>query len=193
MTSFTFTVEQLKAAPPEVRHWALSQIEPAAMVLATAAPAPSATNAAALAACTADEAAQLFDLIRADVAAVQVFLELARDMPPAAVASPLYALSLAEIGRHTRLDNGRLVACLRLINRAFQQIRNDPETALFGFDQANHIFIHDTTHRSVRALWEELVGGAAPAAEEPATVDAAPADFLPPRVGPSEDIAAHRR
>ena len=37
------------------------------------------------------------------------------------------------------------------------RLRDDSEASLFGFDQANHVYIHETTHRSIRELWEKLV------------------------------------
>jgi hypothetical protein len=34
------------------------------------------------------------------------------------------------------------------INQVFQTVRNDPEAALFGFDQYGHVYIHESTHNS---------------------------------------------
>jgi hypothetical protein len=73
-----------------------------------------------------------------------------------------------------------------LINRAFQQINNTPDPALFGFDQAGHLYIHDATHRSIRALWETLMQPHRLSEPEP-TLNG----FEPSHLGPSEDIARH--
>jgi hypothetical protein len=190
MTSFTFTAEQLMSAPTEVRQWVLSQIEGtvAAMMRGPTSPVP---HSATLAGCTVAEAAQLFDLIRDDLAAVQVLFELGRDRPMIDGSQPLHALSLAEMIRHTRLDNKRLIECLQTINRAYQHVHTDAQAMLFGFDQANHIYIHEMTHRSLQTLWQELVSsypGAIETAENPELPG-----FLAPHLGPSEDIAEHRR
>ena len=189
MTSFTFTAEELMTAPPEVRQWALGQIESGLATMMRAAGAPP-THPGTLAGCTLDDAAQLFDLIKTDFAAVQVLFELGRDRPMTDTGQPLHALSFPDMIRHTRLNNTRLIECLRTINRAYQQVRQDSQAALFGFDQSNHIYIHEMTHRSLNALWQELVVSRAAAPE--AAVDAGLPGFLPPHLGPSEDIAEHR-
>ena len=101
-----------------------------------------------------EEALQLFELIKSNFLLAQVFFELARETPSSPASAPLYPISIADILRHTRLGDGdRLVDCFTAINRAFQSIRNDPQATLFGFDQYGHVFIHQTTHDSVRQIW----------------------------------------
>jgi len=126
-------------------------------------------------------------MIKGNFLLSQVFFELARDMSNSQGPAPLHPLSVADIIRHTRLADGdRLVDCFTAINRAFQTIRNDPEATLFGFDQQGHVFIHQTTHDSIRQLWEQLFAAHAPTGNGPAL-----AGFTPPHLGPSEDIAQH--
>jgi hypothetical protein len=186
MTSFTFTAEQLRDAPPEVRRWAENEIARALAPMVEREPTPA--HAAPLAACTPEEAAQIFELIKGDFLLSQVFFELARDSLRTPTGSALHALSLGDIIRHTRLSDGdRLVDYLSALNAAFQRVRNDEEATLFGFDSSGHVFIHETTFRSIRRVWEALH------MEEPRSrIGAMPeTDFAAPRVGPSEDIAAH--
>lgn len=186
MTSFTFTAEQLRDAPAEVRRWAENEIARALAPMVERRPAPAA--AAALAACTFEEAAQIFELIKGDFLLSQVFFELARDSLRTPSGTALHALEIGDIIRHTRLSDGdRLVDYLSALNAVFQRVRNDAEATLFGFDAAGHVFIHETTHHSIRRVWEALH------AEEPsARIGAMPeTGFAPPRVGPSEDIAGH--
>jgi hypothetical protein len=65
-------------------------------------------------------------------------------------------------------------------------VRNDPAAALFGFDQYGHIYIHESTHHSVRRVWEQLfVSGQQPVSQTP------PLGLTLPHLGPSEDIAGH--
>jgi hypothetical protein len=185
MTSFTFSLEQVRSAPPEVRRWIEREVAAALSALSRSEQDLSQVHAAALAACTPQEALQSFELIKGNFLLSQVFFELAREMPNSRSTPPLHALSIADILRHTRLADGdRLVDCFTAINQAFQTIRNDPEATLFGFDQYGHVFIHETTHHSVRQLWEQLY-----AAHMPAT--GAATGFTPPRLGPSEDVAGH--
>ena len=115
------------------------------------------------------------------------FFELAREMPAGRSAPPLHALNIADLLRHTRLSDGdRLADCFTAFNQIFQTIRNDPEAALFGFDQYGHVYIHETTHHSIRGLWEHLFATDQHAASRPA-----PFGMTLPHVGPSEDIAGH--
>jgi hypothetical protein len=180
MTSFAFTAEQVRSAPPEVRRWLENQIVAA---LAEMRPPHDASqvHAAALASCSFAEAAQVLELIKEDFLLTQVFFELGRDMPGGRAAAPLHALDVGDLLRHTRVPDGdHLADYLTAINRAFQQVRGDPEATLFGFDEQGHVFVHEATFMSVRRLWQQLT--AAPAAA---------AQFQPPHLGPSEAVAGH--
>jgi hypothetical protein len=187
MTSLTFSLEQLRAAPPEVRRWVEHEIGAALGALGRLDRDQSQVHNAALAACTPEEALQMFESIKDNFLLSQVFFELAREMPAGRSAPPLYALNIADLLRHTRLPDGdRLADCFTAINQIFQTIRNDPEAALFGFDQYGHVYIHETTHHSIRGLWEHLF-----ATDQHATSRPAPFGMTLPHVGPSEDIAGH--
>jgi hypothetical protein len=143
---------------------------------------PPAPQAPELAACSAQEALLVFQAVRDDFAASQVFLELGRE-PAIGSTSGLHALSIGEIKRHLRLADDRLAESLRLIGERFGELRGDPGAALFGFDEANHLYIHEVTHRSIRGLWEELVRVSAQRAAAPATVG-----FAPPNAEPDGDL-----
>lgn len=189
MTSFTFTAEQIRSAPAEVRLWLENEIAAALRALVAQAP-PG--HEAELAACTPEEAARIFAAIRDDFAASQVFLELGREPPVANSPPPLCALGIGEMKRRLGLGDDRLADCFRAVNQAFHEVRNDPAAALFGFDEANHLYLHETTHRSIRSLWEGLVQlRSQEMAAPPAPSAAPPFGFVPPQVGPSEDVARH--
>src|SRR5262249_34231874 len=150
MTSFTFSAEQMRSAPPEVRRWIEREVTAALAAMGKPGHDPSQVHAGALAACVPQEAAQLYELIKGNFLLSQVFFELARDSLNGHAAAPLHPLSVADILRHTRLGDGdHLVDCFSAINQAFQTLRNDPETTLFGFDQYGHVLIHQTTHNSI--------------------------------------------
>jgi len=187
MTSFTFSLEQLKAAPPEVRRWVEHEIGAALGALSRFDHDASQVHSSALAACTPEEALQVFEAIKDNFLLSQVFFELARETPAGRAAPPLRALNIGELLRHTRLSHGdRLADCLTAINQVFQTVRNDPAAALFGFDQYGHVYIHESTHHSVRRVWEQLfVSDQQPASQT------APLGLTLPHLGPSEDIAGH--
>ena len=177
-----------------MRRWIEHELAAALAVLNRSEHGPSQLHAAALAACTPQEAAEVYELIKGNFLLSQVFFELAREAPGNRSAAPLHALGLADLLRHTRLADGdRLVDCFSAINRAFQTIRNDPEASLFGFDQYGQVWIHQTTHDSIREHWEELFRRHPPMVDEPAMAATEPAftGFTPPHLGPSENVAEH--
>jgi hypothetical protein len=195
MTSFTFSLEQLRSAPLEVRHWIETEIAAALSGLNRLEHGPSEPHSAELAACTPEEALKVFELIKGNFLLSQVFFELAREMPNTGSSAPFHTLNLGELLRHTRLADGdRLADCFTAINKAFQNVRNDDEAALFGFDQYGRVYIHNTTHQSIRWVWQQLVAAHAPG---PGGSVAAghggppPFGFNLPHLGPSEDIAHH--
>jgi len=193
MIGFSFSVEQARSAPPEVRHWIEREITAAVAALSKFEHDPAQVHAPSLAACLPEEAAQVFELIKGNFLLSQVFFELARETPNSHAAAPLYPIGIADILRHTRLGDGdRLVDCFTAINQAFQSLRNDPEATLFGFDPYGHVFIHQATHDSIRELWERLFTTHAPAAGGPVAGEGTAAvGFTPPHLGPSEDVAQH--
>jgi hypothetical protein len=192
MTAFSFSLEQLRSAPLEVRRWAEREIAASLAQFAGPARQMGPVQEASLAACTPDEAAQLFELIKGDYLLSQVFFELGREAPVMQGAAPLHAVGIGDVLRHTRLARvERLSEYFGAINQAFQAIRNDPEAMLFGFDQLGHVYIHEATCRSIRQVWEQLIAGPALAAGN-GSLASAPmsARIVPPRLGPSEAIAA---
>jgi hypothetical protein len=191
MISFAFSLDQVKSAPPEVRRWIEGE---AVAALSRTEPDSSHPHAAALEACTPEEAGEIYKLIKGNFLLSQVFFELGREMPGNRGRTPLRSLNLADMLRHTRLGDGdRLVDCLNAITQAFRTVRNEPEAVLFGFDQYGQVWIHQTTHDSIRALWEQLFHRQPPIAGEPAsaTTEPALAGFTLPHLGPSEDVAQH--
>jgi hypothetical protein len=192
--SFTFSLDQVRSAPPEVRRWIEHEATAALAALSRPEPDESHAHAAALAACTPEEAAEIYELIKGNFLLSQVFFELGREVPGNHGGPALHALSLADMLRHTRVADGdQLVDCFSAITQAFRTLRNDPEASLFGFDQYGQVWIHQMTHESIRELWERLFHRQCPPAKElpiartPPTLEA----FTPPHLGPSEDVAQH--
>ena len=194
MISLTFSLDQVRSAPPEVRRWI--EHEGAAALAALSRPEldPLHPHAAARSACTAPEAGEVYELIKGNFLLSQVFFELACETPGNRGGPSLYALGLVDMLRHTRLADGdRLVDCFNAINQAFQTIRNEPEANVFGFDQYGRVWIHPMTQDSIRELWEQLFHRQPPMTGEPAmpTTGPALAGFTPSHLGPSGDVAEH--
>jgi hypothetical protein len=159
MTGLILTSEQVRAAPPEVRQWLKGLLE------AELGAAPEAhereAEAPALAACSPAEARQMFDRIRGDYLASQVFFELGRaSAGPFVRPDHLHRIALVDIARHTRLGNlHHVAAALEMITMAFRDVRNDSDAALLAFDGRGAVYIHEVTHHSVARLWQDLVFG----------------------------------
>lgn len=158
MTSFTFSADQVRSAPPEVRRWIENEVVRA--LRGSLDQEASRAKANELTACSFEEITRIFNMIAGNFIVAKVFFELGRETPFAheADAPQLHALDFGDILRHTQLaDAARVVDCLNLINQALQTVRNDPEATLFASDPRGHVFVHDTTSRNIRKLWEHLV------------------------------------
>lgn len=197
MNAFTFSTEQLRSAPPEVRRWAANEIGRALGELAARPEpphdAPRQAEAMTLAGCSVSEAARVFELIASDPVVVRLFFEMARETALNTGLPGLHAIRLADLLHHVGLagpDN--LIGGLAAIDRAFRQVHPEAPRGLFGFDQAGHVYVHEVTQASIRRVWEGLVQ-ARDAAERDVAAESTPAfeGFVPPRVGPSENVAAH--
>jgi hypothetical protein len=158
MTSFTFSAEQVKSAPPEVRRWMENEIAKALGLQARFEHDPSKTQASALAACSIDEVGKIFILISGNFLVTQVFFELARETTITHSLPSLHALSLGDMQLHVQVSDGHLlIECLNVINQALQSVRNDEAASLFASDEFGHVYIHETTYRNIRRLREQLV------------------------------------
>ena len=165
MTVVAFTIEQLRAAPPDVRRWAETELGRALSELAgQASPAHPAGEGDGdrFAACSAEEMAQVFERIRGDFLSCQVFFELGREAPGAAEGNPFHVVRLADLLRHAHLaEVQHLIACLDAITLALRQVRNDPAATMFGFDRQGHCYLSAATHRAIRAVWQAYLAGEA--------------------------------
>ncbi len=158
MTSFTFSAEQVRSAPPEVRRWMENEIARALGSQLHSEHDPSKMQAGALAAATVDEVAQIFNLISGNFLLTQVFFELARETPLAPGLPSLHGLNLNDMRRHLQLDDvHQLLECLNVINQALQQVRNDAPATLFARDEQGHIYIHESSYQNIRKLRERLI------------------------------------
>jgi hypothetical protein len=199
VTAFTFSTEQLRAAPPEVQRWvaseiarALGAVNPQGAWPGAAPAAPRQPQAMTLAACSAAEAAQVFEMVATNTVVARLFFELARESSFGTSLPGLHAMRIADLMHHAGLaGQDGLYAALGAIDRAFREVRGAGAGSLFGFDEAGHLFVHEATQSSIRRVWEELLEAhAAVEREQPAPAPQFEG-FRPPRVGPSEDIAAH--
>jgi hypothetical protein len=160
MVNLVLTPDQVRSAPAFVRQWIRSLLAADFDFPVAAAESGDAAAANALAECSLDEAALVLQQIQNDYLACQVFFDLGREEGAAGLhgASAIHRTSLAAIMQHVRLpDIEHLVAYLDEIARAYQRVRGTADAALLAVDRQGDCYIHETTRRSIRALWKALV------------------------------------
>jgi hypothetical protein len=157
MVGITLSPEQIRAAPPEVRHWLEHQI--AALLGLRTPPIESPEH---LVACTPQEAMAVYQAIRAMPPVMNVFFELGRKGESVG-DDGLQALRLNDMLGHSRLpDMQQLAACLNVIDQAFGEVRNDRTATLYAIDPKGYCVIDGATQRSIVDVWNHIV-----AAQEP--------------------------
>jgi hypothetical protein len=155
MVGLVLSADQLRSAPEEVKNWLRGLLQRELLLGGEAEIAPSQM----LAECSPDEAALVLRQIHNDYLACQVFFELGREDPvETARRSVLHRTSVDEIMHHVPVgDVQHLVACLEEISNAFGLVRRDPEAKLLAIDERGGCYVHQTTRRSIKGLWEALV------------------------------------
>lgn len=153
MVGITLSAEQIRAAPPEVRHWLEQQI--AQMLgLPHGAEAPAAPP---LTAATPDLAGAIVEQVQGVLPVVAVFFELGREQGSVA-ANGLRAFRLVDLARHARLASvEQVVQALAVIDAALRRATGDPAATLYALDAQGHVFVAEATSRSILALWQRIV------------------------------------
>jgi hypothetical protein len=183
MISITISPEQLAAAPPDVRRWLESEVA-STLAFVERQHGPAKAPAAELAACSPEEVAQIFELVRHDYLAASLLCELGREQDVGHSTPPYRAISIADLVRRSRLGSGdRLMVRLEAINAALHRIRGDAAASMFGFDQFGRLYIHEVTQRHIAELWNRLLAADA----------AAPAQQVVPAGGRAANDPAENR
>ena len=161
MAGITLSMDDIKAAPPEVRRWLEHEIARALGL--QAAPAPA--QAPALVGCNIEEARDMLALVQGMLPVVSVFFELGREAASVAVHG-LRAYRIADILRHARLQSpDQVIQCLNVLTQALRRSRSDAAAEFFALDDQGHCLVAEATMRSVQRLWQEIL--AQRAAEQP--------------------------
>jgi hypothetical protein len=191
MVGFTFSAEQIKAAPAEVRRWMETEIvkalaggisvrSEAAGQTVTPSPETVESLRRALAAGAATEMQETFRRVSGNAIVARVFFELARDTGMSAGGAPFHVVNIVDVMRHLQfVEAQQVLTCLDAINQAFQQVRRDPQASLFALDDAGHIYLHELTYHGIRQMWQQFVlshpwPATGPMAQAPTTGAASP-------------------
>jgi len=175
MLGISLTAEQIRAAPPEVRHWLEQQLAVLLSPVAEEAAHPAPRHLALLG--TGDAQAVL-EQIEDILPVVSVFFELGRENA-SVLSQGVRVFRLADILRHTRLESvAQVIECLEVINDALRHVRRDPEALICAVDRDGRCFVAEATSRAILALWQGIVasrGLQVPAAAEPCPAAPTPA------------------
>lgn len=166
MVGLTLTPEQIRSAPPEVRRWLEQEV--AATLGLDASQDPAILAGEHLAACTPNEALEIYVQIRDSVPVVAAFFELGREGER--LGRDAVALRrLVDILQHSRLPSlDDLLACLQVIDSTFRRLRGDGRATLCAVDERGICLIAIETQQSIAAVWQKIVSRRAP----PATIAA---------------------
>ena len=164
MLGITLAPEQIRMAPPEVRHWLEQQMAQMLGLPRAAEPVPVPPR---LAACTPEQVGAILAQIQHMLPVVAVFLELGREQGNA-TGGGLRVFRLADIARHAHLPSiDRVVEALAVIDTALRRSGGDPEATLYALDPQGHCYVADATSRSILAVWQGIVMNAPMAPEPP--------------------------
>ena len=153
MTSFTFSAEQISSAPREARRWMENEI---AKALGLQAPEhdPLGMQAGAIAACTIDEAAQIFNLISGNFLVTQVFSSWRAKHP----SRKAYRRSMASTSA-TRATPRR-ASTRGMSQRDHPRLAKGskrPDSLAVRARRKGAYYIHEPTYRNIRMLREHLL------------------------------------
>ena len=155
MAGVTLSMEEIRAAPPEVRRWLEQEIARAIGVVPAAAVA--AQPAIKLVGCNIEEAREMLALVQGILPVVNVFFELGREAASVAVHG-MRAFRVADILSHTRLHTpDQVTECLNVLAQALQRVRGDAKAVFHVVDDQGHCLVAETTMRSILKLWQEIV------------------------------------
>jgi hypothetical protein len=174
MAGVTLSVEEIHAAPPEVRRW-LEQEIVRALGMHPLQEHPTEPAAPPLTGCNVEEARDILSLVQGVLPVVSVFFELGRESAGVSVHG-MRAFTIADIQRHARLHApAQVIECLDLLTDALRRVRSDPEAAFYALDNLGRCLVAEATMHSIFRLWQEIVAQQAlqsPSAGAPAEAKA---------------------
>lgn len=152
MVDITLSSDRIRTAPVEVRRWIEHEL---ADSLGMWASAPA--HHEHLAICNQDELVRVFDFVQGMPPVGNVLLELGRSTGPR-LPGNVAMTHLSDIADRTHLQGAsQVVACLKIINEALQELRNDADVVLCAVDDEERCYVALETQSSIRRMWQAIV------------------------------------
>ena len=155
MAGITLTVEEIRAAPPEVRRWLEQEVVRVLGMHPLQEHPPPATPQ--LVGCNVEEVRDMLSLVQGVLPVVSVFFELGREAAGAPVHG-MRAFAIADIQRHSRLHApAQVIECLDVLTDALRRVRGDADASFYALDNMGRCLIAEATMHSILRLWQEIV------------------------------------
>jgi hypothetical protein len=152
MAGITLSVDEIKAAPPEVRRWLEREVLHSLGVQPATPAAPT-----HVVGCNIEEARDVLALVHNMLPVVRVFWELARESASVA-AHGMRAFRVADIQLHAGLEApDQVVECLDVLTAALRRVRGDVAAVLYAVDDQGHCLVAESTMHSIHRLWQEIM------------------------------------
>jgi hypothetical protein len=153
MAGITLSADEIRAAPTEVRQWIEREISRS---LGTSRlPIGIEGRSDHIVPCSMEELSVILAGIQNMLPVVNVFFELGREGLP---VKGMVAFRLTDIVNNARLRSAdEAMACLNIINRAVEQVRNDDRISFCGLDENGYCFVPQQTQRNLHSLWRDVV------------------------------------
>lgn len=154
MVDITLSSDRIRTAPIEVRRWIENELEES---LGMRTPVPLPVHHERLVPCAQNELAQIFDFVRGMPPVLNVLLELGRETGTA-LPNNAVMFRLRDIAVHAHLQGAsQVVACLRILNEALQELRSDSEALFCAVDEEERCYIGTATQAAIREVWRAFV------------------------------------
>lgn len=154
MVDITLSSDRIRTAPVEVRRWIENEL---ADSLGMSTPPLPPTHHERLVTCSAQEVGQILDFVQGMPPVVNVLLEIGR-VAGSRLPNKIVMTTLHEISARAHLQAApQVIACLRIINEALQQIRGDQDALLCSVDEEERCYIAFETQAHIQEVWQAIL------------------------------------
>jgi len=186
MVDITLSSDRIRTAPIEVRRWIENELAES-LGMHSPAPAIAAVHHEQLVACSAEEVGRIFDFVQGMQPVVNVLLELGRGIG-SRLPNDVMVAALHEVAARAHLRSPQqVIACVRILNEALQQLRSDGDALLCAVDDEERCYVALETQAHIQEVWQAIVAAHTQTLAKPIRTSAAPPYAVAPASGPALD------